>query len=82
MPHRHRRQTPELVRLDVEVGAADAGAANLEQHLAGAGCAFLPLGDADVPGARRELGETLHRLRERRGRPVADLLGRQAEGRA
>jgi hypothetical protein len=35
--HRHRRQAPELVVEDVEVGAADAGTDHLEQGLAGTG---------------------------------------------
>ena len=48
VPHRHGRHAAELVVDDVQVGAADARARDVEHDLPRPGRALLPLGDPDV----------------------------------
>jgi hypothetical protein len=58
---RDRRSRGELVVLDVEIRAADARRRDLEHDMPGACSRLGPLGERDVPGARRELRDPEHR---------------------
>ena len=58
--HRHRRDAWILARLDVQVGAADAGGQQLDHDLAGPGDQPGALGVFDVTRARRKLRHALH----------------------
>ena len=58
--HDHRRDARELVVLDVEVGAADAGGVDLDDDLVRSGCGPWHLAQADVLGPSVALDQAGH----------------------
>ena len=60
VPHRHGRDGLVLAVGDVQVGPADAGADDVEQHMAWIRTWLGPLAQADAARAGRELGQPDH----------------------
>ncbi len=79
--HRHGRRTGELGRLDVEVGAADAGAEHVEERLARARRALLALRQGDVAGPGATFVSPITRRGPRGVRARRSRRGSRARGR-
>ena len=77
MAHDDRRSARELVILDVQVGAADAGRLDRDEDLAGAGHGRGHLADVDMAAPGGELHEAAHRAGRCAGSEVSDRAARR-----